>query len=113
MWTPAEMPPISKPSADRKHVCQGSALLAYFQDIICDELNSKKLPLPMMYAFTSYSLLSAFEDRWTKYGKLLGGIKKALAELDGNAAMDELKADGQLTLTLTRRERSYYWKVIF
>ena len=27
---------------------------------------------------------------WTKYGKQLGGIKKHLDELDGNAAMDEL-----------------------
>ena len=29
-----------------------------------------------------------------KYGKMLGGIKAALDQLDGNAAMDELKANG-------------------
>ena len=31
-----------------------------------------------------------------KYGKQLGGIKEHLSSLDGNAAMDELKAKGAL-----------------
>ena len=35
-----------------------------------------------------------------KYGKQLGGIQKALAALDGNAAMDELGEKGQLTLDI-------------
>ena len=32
-----------------------------------------------------------------KYGKQLGGIKNTLATLDGNAAMDELNAKGQIS----------------
>ena len=33
-----------------------------------------------------------------KYGKFLGQIQKALAALDGNAAMAELRANGVLSL---------------
>ena len=40
--------------------------------------------------FTSYTFKPQLKTVGPKYGKLLGGIKKALAELDGNAAMDEL-----------------------
>ena len=35
-----------------------------------------------------------------KYGKLLGGIKNALAALDGNAAMDDLNEKGVLVLNV-------------
>ena len=77
------------------------ALPAYFQDIIRDELNSKKVTFTEdVRAFTSYSFKPQLKTVGPKYGKLLGGIKKTLAELDGNAAMDELKADGQLTLDI-------------
>ncbi len=51
-------------------------------------------------AFTSYSFKPQLKTVGPKYGKLLGGIRKRSAELDGNAAMDELKADGQLTFDL-------------
>ena len=77
------------------------ALPDYFQDIIRDELNSKKVTFTGdVRAFTSYSFKPQLKTVGPKYGKLLGGIKKTLAELDGNAAMDELKADGQLTLDI-------------
>ena len=35
---------------------------------------------------------------------MLGGIKTALSELDGNAAMDEVNADGALKLTVNGQE---------
>ena len=77
------------------------ALPDYFQDIIRDELNSKKVTFTDdVRAFTSYSFKPQLKTVGPKYGKLLGGIRKALSELDGNAAMDELKADGQLTLDI-------------
>ena len=34
----------------------------------------------------------------------MGGIKTALAELDGNKAMDELKAQGELKLAVNGEE---------
>ena len=77
------------------------ALPDYYQDIIRDELNSKKVTFTDdVRAFTSYSFKPQLKTVGPKYGKLLGGIRKALSELDGNAAMDELKADGQLTLDI-------------
>ena len=73
----------------------------YFADIIRDELNSKKVTFTQdVKDFTSYSFKPQLKTVGPKYGKLLGGIRKALSELDGNAAMDELKADGQLTLDI-------------
>ena len=39
-----------------------------------------------------------------KYGKILGQIKVALTGLDGNAAMDELKEKGQITLQVADTE---------
>ena len=45
-------------------------------------------------AFTSYSFKPQLRTVGPKYGKLLGGIRKYLAEVDGNAAMDELNESG-------------------
>ncbi|MBO6127700.1 MAG: isoleucine--tRNA ligase, partial [Pseudobutyrivibrio sp.] len=49
-------------------------------------------------AFTSYSFKPQLRTVGPKYGKFLGGIQKALASLDGNAAYAELKANGVLKL---------------
>ena len=46
--------------------------------------------------FTSYSFKPQLKTVGPKYGKQLGNIRKALAEIDGNAAMDTLKAEGAL-----------------
>ena len=46
--------------------------------------------------FTSYTFKPQLRTVGPKYGKQLGGIKKYLASLDGNAAMDDLKAEGVL-----------------
>lgn len=55
-------------------------------------------------AFTSYTFKPQLKTVGPKYGKFLGGIKKALSELDGNQAMDELKANGQLKLDINGQE---------
>lgn len=39
-----------------------------------------------------------------KYGKLLGGIRQALPQLDGNAAMDELNGNGSIKLDINGTE---------
>ena len=66
------------------------------QEIIEDELNIKKVDLPDVRDFTTYSFKPQLKTVGPKYGKLLGGIRKHLAELDGNAAMDELNEKGVL-----------------
>ncbi len=73
------------------------ALSDYFADIIKDELNVKKIAFTEdVSAFTSYSFKPQLRTIGPKYGKQLGGIRKFLSELDGNAAMAELKATGAL-----------------
>lgn len=81
------------------------ALPEFFTDIIRDELNTKKVTFTDdVRDFTSYSFKPQLKTVGPKYGKLLGGIRKALPELDGNAAMDELKANGCLKLDIQGEE---------
>ncbi len=71
----------------------------FYHDIIEDELNVKKVTFTEdVSSFTSYTFKPQLRTVGPKYGKFLGQIQKALAELDGNAAMAELKADGVLRL---------------
>ena len=70
---------------------------AFYTDIIADELNVKEvLFADDVREFTSYNFKPQLRTVGPKYGKQLGGIQKALASLDGNAAMDELNANGAL-----------------
>ena len=77
----------------------------FFKEIIEDELNVKEMTYTDdVRAFTSYTFKPQLKTVGPKYGKFLGGIKKALSELDGNQAMDELKANGQLKLDINGQE---------
>ena len=70
----------------------------FFKEIIADELNVKKVDFTEdVSAFTSYSFKPQLRTVGPKYGKKLGQIKNYLTNVDGNAAMSELKANGQLT----------------
>ena len=81
------------------------ALPEYFSDIIRDELNSKKVTYTDdVSGFISYSFKPQLKTVGPKYGKLLGGIRKALPELDGNAAMKELKESGSIRLDIDGTE---------
>ena len=74
------------------------ALPEFYQEIIEDELNVKAVEFTDdVRAFTSYTFKPQLKTVGPKYGKQLGNIKKALTELDGNAAMDELNEKGALT----------------
>ena len=76
-----------------------NVLPEYFVEIIEDELNVKKVNFTEdVSAYTSYTFKPQLRTVGPKYGKFLGQIQKALAELDGNKAMAELKADGVLAL---------------
>ncbi|MFR4350071.1 MAG: isoleucine--tRNA ligase [Roseburia sp.] len=71
----------------------------FFTAIIEDELNVKRMCFADdVSAYTSYTFKPQLRTVGPKYGKFLGQIQKALAELDGNAAMAELKGSGVLSL---------------
>ena len=75
-------------------------LSEYFVEIIEDELNVKKVNFTEdVSSYTSYTFKPQLRTVGPKYGKVLGQIQKALAGLDGNAAMAELKANGVLVLS--------------
>ena len=77
----------------------------FYKDIITDELNVKEMEFTDdVRNFTSYTFKPQLKTVGPKYGKFLGGIKTALAELDGNKAMDELKAQGELKLAVNGEE---------
>ena len=73
------------------------ALSDFYREIIEDELNVKKVVFTDdVRDFTTYTFKPQLRTVGPKYGKQLGGIQKTLASLDGNAAMDELNANGAL-----------------
>lgn len=72
-------------------------LSEFYIEIIEDELNVKSVEfVEDVRNFTSYSFKPQLKTVGPKYGKQLGNIRKALAEIDGNGAMDTLKAEGAL-----------------
>ena len=72
---------------------------SFYQDIITDELNVKKMELSdEADSFISYTFKPQMRTVGPKFGKLLGGIRKLLSEIDGKAAMKELNEDGTLAL---------------
>ena len=74
-------------------------LSGFYTDIIADELNVKKVTFSDdVSAYTSYQFKPQLRTVGPKYGKYLKQIQTALAGLDGNKAMAELKADGVLKL---------------
>ena len=81
------------------------SLEEFYKEIIEDELNVKEMTFTEdVRAFTSYTFKPQLKTVGPKYGKFLGGIKAALSELDGNPAMDELKATVHLKLDITGQE---------
>ena len=69
----------------------------FYVEIMEDELNVKKvLFTDDVRDFTSYTFKPQLRTVGPKYGKQLGGIQKHLSGIDGNAAMDELKANGAI-----------------
>lgn len=69
----------------------------FFVEIIEDELNVKTVTFTDdVRDFTTYTFKPQLRTVGPKYGKQLGGIQQYLAAVDGNAAMDELTANGVL-----------------
>ena len=80
-------------------------LSEFFDAIVADELNVKNVTFTQeVRDFTSYSFKPQLKTVGPKYGKLLGEIKNVLSGLDGNAAMDELNANGCLRFEVNGEE---------
>ena len=75
------------------------ALGDFYKDIIADELNVKNVTFTDdVSSYTDYQFKPQLRTVGPKYGKYLKQIQAALSELDGNAAMKELKENGCLKL---------------
>ena len=82
----------------KMYVKAEAELSDFYKEIIEDELNVKEVEFTDdVRAYSSYSFKPQLKTVGPKYGKLLGKIKQALSEVDGNTAMDELNEKGQLT----------------
>ena len=83
----------------------GFELPEFYQEIVADELNVKNVKFTEdVRDFTSYSFKPQLKTVGPKYGKMLGGIRQGLEQLDGNAAMDEINATGSLKLDVNGQE---------
>lgn len=68
-----------------------------YKEIIASELNVKEVVLTKdVKEFTTYDFKPQLRTVGPKYGKLVGKIRGALQELDGNAAMELLKSNKPL-----------------
>ena len=73
----------------------------FYTDIIADELNVKEVKFADdVESFISYSFKPQLRTVGPKYGKLLGGIRQALTDVNGTAAMNELRTNGVLKLDI-------------
>ncbi|MBQ8879218.1 MAG: isoleucine--tRNA ligase [Clostridia bacterium] len=74
---------------------------ASFIDVIREELNVKSVEFTDdVSGFTTYTFKPQLRTVGPKYGKYLGGIRTTLAELDGNAAMADLQANGSISFEI-------------
>ncbi len=90
------------------------ALSEFYKEIIEDELNVKNVSFTDdVSSYTSYTFKPQLRTVGPKYGKYLGQIQKALAGLDGNKAMAELKTNGVLTLSEVSEDGGSLQRKIF
>ena len=76
-----------------------SELNEFYKEIIEDELNVKSVEFKEDVSdLTSYTFKPQLRILGPKYGKQLGQINKALAQIDGSAAKKQLDSEGILTI---------------
>jgi isoleucyl-tRNA synthetase len=81
-----------------KMYVQGPALADFFKEIIEDELNVKDVEFTQDASkFVSYTFKPQLRTVGPKYGKLLGKIRAALGEVNGQEAYAALKNGSPLT----------------
>ncbi|MBE5847487.1 MAG: isoleucine--tRNA ligase [Lachnospiraceae bacterium] len=89
----------------KMYVKAEEALSDFYKEIIADELNVKEVVFSDdVRDFTSYSFKPQLKTLGRRFGKQLNALKEVLANLDGNAAMDEINEKGTLTITLDGNE---------
>jgi isoleucyl-tRNA synthetase len=77
----------------------------FYQEIIAEELNVKKITFTDdVKMFTTYLFKPQLRTVGPKYGKILGSIKKFLEEVDGNSAMEELNSAGLLEFQVDNQD---------
>lgn len=85
----------------KMYIKADKTLSDFYVEIIEDELNVKEAVFTDdVRDFTSYSFKPQLKTLGKRFGKQLNALKEVLANIDGNAAMDELNAKGTLTITL-------------
>ena len=73
----------------------------FYLDIIRDELNVKAIEYKSDVSdLTSYNFKPQLKTLGRRFGKNINAVKEILANLDGQAAMKELKSEGTLTITV-------------
>ncbi len=89
----------------KAYITGGKEIPAMYCDIIKEELNIKEVEfVTNAEQFVSYSFKPQLKILGAKYGKKIGEIRTALAEVDGSAKKKELDTTGVLTLTLSDGE---------
>ncbi len=89
----------------KMYVKAENALDEFFRQIIEEELNIKTVEFTEdVKNFTSYSFKPQLRTLGPKMGSKIGALRGYLAEVDGNAAMDELNENGVLKVTLDGME---------
>ena len=86
----------------KMYVKAQKALDKFYVDIIEDELNIKEVVFTDdVGGFVSYSFKPQLKTLGPKYGKQLGEIRNALANVDGVKAKAELNETGTMTLSIS------------
>ena len=76
-----------------------------YAEIVLDELNVKKIQFTDdVEGFVTYKFKPQLRTLGPKFGKLVPKIGAALGEVDGTAFMNELKANGKVTLVIEGTE---------
>ncbi len=73
----------------------------FYKEIIADELNVKEVVFTDdVKEFTTYSFKPQLRTLGRRFGSRLNELKEVLSGLDGNAAMDQLNAAGEITVNV-------------
>ena len=76
-------------------------LSQFYLDIIRDELNVKEIEATDdVSELTNYSFKPQLKTLGRRFGKNINAVKQILADIDGQAAMKELKESGSITITV-------------
>lgn len=89
----------------RMYVKSSFSLSEFYKTIIEDELNIKAVEFTdSISEFITYTFKPQLKTVGPKFGKLVGAVRNALGNANGNAAMDQIRANGQLKLDINGEE---------